>query len=255
MMTTTPVETIEPITRAEVETLARAEYARVADQLRSLAADDWSRPTDCPLWDVRAMAGHSTGMLSTFTGYRTLMRAMITATRAAKRSGAQLVDELTAKQVADHAELSTSQLIAEIDELGPTAARWRATRPALLRRMPTQEEVGGKKETWRLGYLFDVILTRDPWMHRVDVSRATDREMVLTADHDGRIVADVVAEWSRRHGQPFTLTLTGPAGGTYVSGRDGEDITIDAVEFCRALSGRASGSGQVHGLLAQEVPF
>lgn len=54
MMTATRVETIPPITRAEVEGLARTEYARVADQLRSLAPDDWSKPTDCPLWDVRA---------------------------------------------------------------------------------------------------------------------------------------------------------------------------------------------------------
>jgi hypothetical protein len=57
-----------------------------------------------------------------------------------------------------------------------------------------------------MGYLLDTILTRDPWMHRVDIARATGRDMVLTADHDGRIVADVVAEWARRHGQPFTLT-------------------------------------------------
>ena len=33
--------------------------------------------------------------------------------------------------------------------------------------------------------------------------------MELTAGHDGRLVADVVTEWARRHGQPFTLTLTG----------------------------------------------
>jgi hypothetical protein len=49
----------------------------------------------------------------------------------------------------------------------------------------------------------------------------------------------------------FTLTLTGPAGGEYVSGENGEHITIDAVEFCRTLSGRATGTG----LLTQEVPF
>ena len=79
-----------------------------------------------------------------------------------------------------------------------------------------KEEVGGKQETWRMGYLLDVILTRDPWMHRVDIARATGREMVLTPEHDGRIIADVVAEWARRHGQPFTLTLTGPAGGEFV---------------------------------------
>lgn len=251
MMTATRVETIPPITRAEVEGLARTEYARVADQLRSLAPDDWTKGTDCPLWDVRAMAGHTTGMLATFTGYRTLMGSMSAATKAAKQSGEPMVDALTAKQVADHAELSTAELIAKIDTVGPAAARWRATRPGLFRRMPLKEEVGGQTETWRIGYLLDLILTRDPWMHRVDVARATGREMVLTPEHDGRIVADVVAEWARRHGQPFTLTLTGPAGGVYVAGEDGEDITIDAVELCRTLAGRATGAG----LLRQEVPF
>ena len=251
MMTATQIEAIPPIARGEVETLARTEYARFADQLRSLSVDDWPKPTDCPLWDVRAMAGHSTGMLSTFTGYRTLMREMNTATKAAKRSGEAMVDELTAKQVADHADLSTSELIAKIDEIGPQAARWRASRPSLFRAMPIKEEVGGEPETWRLGYLLDIILTRDPWMHRVDIARATGMEMELTTEHDGRIIADVVAEWARRHGSPFTLTLTGPAGGPYTSGTDGEQITIDAVDFCRTLSGRATGSG----LLAQEVPF
>jgi hypothetical protein len=88
-------------------------------------------------------------------------------------------------------------------------------------------------------------------MHRVDITRATGREMVLTADHDGRLVADVVAEWARRHGQPFTLHLTGPAGGVFTQGTGGDELTLDAVEFCRTLSGRANGAG----LLTQEVPF
>ena len=102
-----------------------------------------------------------------------------------------------------------------------------------------------------MGYLLDVILTRDPWMHRVDIARATGREMVLTSAHDGRIIAAVVAEWAGRHGRPFTLALTGPAGGKYVAGEDGEHITMDAVEFCRTVSGRAVGTG----LLTHEVPF
>lgn len=251
MMTATRVQTIPPITRAEVERLAKTEYGRVADQLRSLDPSDWAKPTDCPLWDVRAMAGHSTGMLSTFTGYRTLMREMRAATKAAKQSGGPMIDALTAKQVADHANLSTSALVAKVDNIGPRAARWRATRSALFRRMPLKEEVGGQTETWNMGYLLDVILTRDPWMHRVDTARATGREIELTQEHDGRIIADVVAEWARRHGAPFTLTLTGRAGGEYVAGENGEHITIDAIEFCRTLSGRATGAG----LLTQEVPF
>ena len=73
----------------------------------------------------------------------------------------------------------------------------------------------------------------------------------MTPEHDGRIVADVVAEWARRHGRPFTLELEGPAGGTFQHGDGGERTTLDAVEFCRILSGRAVGTG----LLSTEVPF
>lgn len=197
MMTTTRVETIPPITRTEAEGLARTEYERVVDQLRSLAPDDWAKPTDCQLWDVRAMAGHSTRMLSTFTDYRTLMREMSAATKIAKRSGGPMIDALTAKQVADQADLSTSELITKIQDLGPRAARWRTTRSALFRKMPMKQEVAGEQETWRMAYLLDIILTRDPWMHRVDIARATGREIQLTAAHDGRIIADVVAEWAR----------------------------------------------------------
>lgn len=251
MMTETRVEQIPPITQEEVERLATTEYRRVADQLRSLDQQDWTKPTDCPLWDVRAMAGHTTGMLATFTGFRTLMGSMRAATKEAKRSGSPMVDALTAKQVADHADLSTAELIAKIDEVGARAARWRATRPGLFRRMPMKQEIGGQQETWRIGYLLDIILTRDPWMHRVDISRATGRQIELTPEHDGRIIADVVAEWARRHGKPFRLVLTGAAGGEYVVGEDGEQLTIDAVEFCRTLAGRTTGSG----LLNQEVPF
>ena len=251
MMTATTTDTIPAITRYEMQGLATTEYARAADQLRSLTPDDWSKPTDCPLWDVRAMAGHTLGMMSDFTSFRNLMRRMRAATKAAKEVGGPLVDSMTAMQVADHADLSTAELIAKVDEIGPRAARWRKKVPTLFRRMPMKEEVGGRVETWRMGYLLDVILTRDPWMHRVDIARATGREIVLTPEHDGRIVADVVAEWARRHGKPFTLTLTGSAGGIFVAGGGGDPITIDAIDFCRVLAGRAAGTG----LLSQAVPF
>jgi hypothetical protein len=95
---------------------------------------------------------------------------------------------------------------------------------------------------------------RDLWMHCVDAARATERPVELTADHDGRIVSDLVAEWAHRHGQPFVVELTGPAGGTYASqpGRpDAERLSLDAVEFCRTLAGRAPATG----LLTTVVPF
>ena len=52
--------------------------------------------------------------------------------------------------------------------------------------MPMKEEVGGEPETWRMGYLLDIVLTRDPWMHRVDIARATGRDSSSPPEHDGR---------------------------------------------------------------------
>ncbi len=57
--------------------------------------------------------------------------------------------------------------------------------------------------------------------------------MHLSADHDGRLVADIVAEWASTHRQPFELVLDGPAGGKYSQGVDGERVEIDALDFIR----------------------
>jgi len=84
--------------------------------------------------------------------------------------------------------------------------------PALVRALPLLPlgETMGTKLGWQpLGYLFDIGFTRDVWMHRVDIARATGRPLELTAGHDGRIVADILAEWASRHGEPFSLRLTG----------------------------------------------
>lgn len=80
-----------------------------------------------------------------------------------------------------------------------------------------------------MGYLL-VILTRDTWMHRVDIARAPARALVLTPDHDGRLVADVVVERSRRHGRPFTLELeaSGPRFEDHVDHDQHQDDELDA---------------------------
>jgi uncharacterized protein (TIGR03083 family) len=168
-----------------------------------------------------------------------------------KAKSGPMIDAMTALQIRDRADLSPAEIVNAFEQAAPRSVRARRRMPGLLRRMPMKVDPPFDNDGWRLGYLMDVIYNRDAWMHRVDVSRAIGREMVLTSDHDGRLVADIVVEWARRHGQPFTLTLTGPAGGVYVSGQGGETFELDAVEFCRILSGRAQGSG----LLSTEVPF
>ena len=250
MLTVTKVTSIPPVSRREARGLAAAENQRVLEQLRSLAPADWSQPTDCPGWDVRAMAAHVLGGMEGFSSYRKLVLLMRGAKRTAGPDGV-FVDGMTAFQVQERAHLDVATLLDRMEAVGPKAARFRSRVPAPMRRSTMEETVGGVPETWRMGYLLDVILTRDTWMHRVDVARATGREMVLTPEHDGRLVADVVAEWARRLDRPFVLELTGPAGGRFVHGEGGEELCLDVVEYCRILSGRASGAG----LLAQEVPF
>ncbi|GII01669.1 maleylpyruvate isomerase family mycothiol-dependent enzyme [Planobispora takensis] len=245
-MTITQIPRIE---HRQAAALSAAENDRFVDLVRSLEPGDWSEPTDCPAWDVRALVGHVLGMMELTCSVREFSHVGRAGSKAA--AGRPVIDGMTEVQVAERAHLTHGELVDRLTAAAPRASRARRRLPAPLRRIAMSQEFDGAREKWRLGYLFDVILTRDTWMHRVDVSRATGREMVLTAEHDGRIVADVVEEWARRHGRPYVLTLHGPAGGDFSGGDGGEEISLDAVEFCRILSGRGTGTG----LLGRQVPF
>lgn len=157
-------------------------------------------------------------------------------------------------QVRERAELTPDEVVARLATAAPKAVRARTRLPAFLREHVTMAVDGPVFEKWKLGYLVDTVYLRDLWMHRIDLARAVGGTFEPTAGHDGRIVADVVAEWARRHGKPFHLELTGDAGGTYVhrpSAPHAEHLSLDAVEFTRTLAGRAPASG----LLTTVVPF
>jgi uncharacterized protein (TIGR03083 family) len=232
---------------------AAAEYARGAELLARLEPGHWSAPTVNTGWDVRATAGHTVGMIEMMSSFPNLIRQQFAASRAARRTDALVsLDELTALQVRLNAALTPTQLIAKWRALAPKAVRGRRRLPAFLRNraMPEAQLVGGQLERWTLGYLVDVILTRDPFMHRLDICQATGLPPQVTPEHEGRIVDDVVREWAARHGRPYHLELTGPAGGVWGTG-DGERISLDALDFCRVVSGR----GDATGLLTTAVPF
>ncbi len=163
-----------------------------------------------------------------------------------------MIDALNATQVRERAAMTTTQLRDRLLTIAPKAVGARRRTPAPMRSLLRfRQDPPFDVERWQYGFLVDTIFTRDTWMHRLDISRATGRDMVLSQAHDGRLVAGVVAEWARRHGKPFTLTLTGVAGGRWQTADGGELIELDALEFCWTVSGRAQGSG----LLATPVPF
>lgn len=254
-----------PPTRPERIALAREAYSRFADLAARVPPEGWGRPTDCAGWTVRDLVGHMVGAMRSASSLREMASQQREINRRARRDrDADPVDIMTAVQVELAAGLSEADLVAQCRALVDPATRGRRRTPAPLRRLVRFPVlVGGVEESWRLGYLVDVVLTRDAWLHRVDLARALGVAPVLTRDHDARIVADVVAEWGRRHGRPARLHLTGPAGGRYLLPdstlpvepiepvRPADVLTMDAVEFCRVLSGRAPGDG----LLATPVPF
>lgn len=252
--TITDVADIRPVDRAEGLDLGEVAYQRLIDELAGLSAGDWGRPTDCTLWTVRDLAGHVAGMMWSMSTLRRSAAEQAQSARRAKRAGGSPLDAMTAIQVERMADLTTDELVDRMRELVATAVAGRRRPPEVLAsRLSFPQDVDGVVEKWSMSYLLGPIVTRDTWLHRVaDLARAVDRPPALDPDHDGRIVADVVAEWARRHGAAFELTLTGPAGGSFRSGTGGPSLEVDAIEFCRMLSGRAEPN---HELLETQVPF
>jgi uncharacterized protein (TIGR03083 family) len=246
---TTDAAIAAPLEHREAMGLAETEFARMVALLHALTPDDWARPTVCALWDVRAMASHVLGMAESQASFRQFLHDYRS---ASKRTSGKMIDAMTATQVAERTSMNAGEIINGLAAVAPKAVAARRRTPAPLRwAVRMKQDPPFETEKWRFGYLVDTVFTRDTWMHRLDISRATGQAMVLTAEHDGRLIADAVAEWARRHAQPFTLSLNGPAGGTWRVGDAGEHLELDALDFCWIVGSRQQGTG----LLATEVPF
>jgi uncharacterized protein (TIGR03083 family) len=230
------------ITRPEARVIAEEEFRRFAALMASLSEDEWARPTDCTEWDVRKMALHVLGSGDAQASVREFVRQL--------RRGIPLnreidshhwVDGMNELQIRERSHLTNDEIVAQLTSIGPKAVKGRWGTPFPVRYLPIPF---GPPIGWvPLKYLLDVGFTRDTWAHRIDACVALGRKMELTANHDGRLVADIVAEWAQIHGEPFELVLEGPAGGKFSQGVNGERVEIDALEFIRVLSGRRPGTG------------
>jgi uncharacterized protein (TIGR03083 family) len=243
MNTAVDVSTIPRIMHAEAMRIADVENLRVAAMLRNLEAVDWAKPTDCPRWDVRALAAHMVGAAAGQASPREFLRQVRAGRPVVVEIGAQYWwDGMNEIQVRERSDRTIEQLVAEWVYIAPRALKVRRKLPRPIAKLPLLKlpsPIGRQC----VGYLFDVGFTRDAWMHRIDLAEATGKPFNADAGHDGRIVADLVAEWATTHGLPFVLELTGPAGGLYTQGTSGEHVTIDAIEFARTLAERAHGDG------------
>ena len=240
--TTTPTELAPRITRSEARTLAEEEFRRFADLVATLDGDDWGHPTDCTAWDVRAIALHVLGSAEAQASVGEFLHQLRRGIPLNKQIDSHhWVDGMNELQIRERTNLSTDDLVTALAAVGPKAVAGRWGTPPPMRHLPLPF---GPPLGWApLKYLLDVGFTRDTWAHRIDICSALGRDMHPTPEHDGRLVADLAAEWAALHGEPFELILHGPAGGSFRQGAGGEHVEIDALDFVRTLSGRLPGAG------------
>jgi uncharacterized protein (TIGR03083 family) len=232
---------IPAIWRAEVRALAETETERFLELVESLEPDDWARPTACTLWNVGQILAHQAGAYAGWASGREFRRQM--SVRPAR--GQLMEDALSTRQVADRTGRTPAELMAELRAAVPRAIANRQRVPGPLRLLGLPHPVAG---VLRLGHLLDVTYTRDTWMHRLDISRATGRPMRLTREHDGRIVALVVRDLARPlaaklGGRSVVFELAGPAGGAWRIGAaptPAATVRMDALDFNILASGRFS---------------
>ncbi|MEO8908414.1 MAG: maleylpyruvate isomerase family mycothiol-dependent enzyme [Microbacteriaceae bacterium] len=215
--------------------VASAEYARILTLLRDLDENEWATLTDCDPWTVRDMVAHLIGQAEATASIREQLR-QLRAGNTHKGDG-ELMPAVNSAQISARSGLSSIERVDLLADAAARGVRARSALPAAVRMLQLPLPA-----PWRwtsFGYLYGPIYTRDAWVHRIDICAATGREMVLTAEHDGLIVADLVAELGAGSGKGrgANVDLTGPAGGHFGTG---SALAYDAIEFCRALAGRSS---------------
>jgi uncharacterized protein (TIGR03083 family) len=252
----TDAQSIPRIEHDEAMPIAAREYQCFLDLLQELDGDDWARQTDNDEWDVRATALHVLGASASNASMREMAHQMRHGRKLFSEIGSERhwhhwVDGVNEVQVRERADLSNDALVRAFADIAPKAVRGRTKLPRPLRALRVVDLPPPYTRRMPLGWLTDVVYTRDTWMHRVDIAHATGRPVAVTAEHDGRLIADMVAEWAGLYDTAFDVELTGPAGGRYRRGTGGEHVVVDAVEFVRILSGRAPGAG----VLANSMPL
>lgn len=237
---------IPPLTHREAMSMAAEEMKRFVSLIEALGDDDWPKPTACTLWSVKDIVAHQAAHI---TG--TISRRHASAQMSPKlmkpyqQRGMDFLDAWNQSQVDLRGDASPDALIAEVREHSEASLRGRDRMiPALLRDIPLP--LPGLDQPRSPGYIFDLIYTRDMWMHRIDICQATGRKMTFDSGHDARTVALIVRDLALKcrrglGGRAAILELTGAAGGRYQIGHTTHAdamIEIDIQTFATLTSGR-----------------
>ena len=239
-VTITSAENI-PYTHAdEAHRLMTAALSRFMNLIESLAPEDWSKPTPCTAWNVHDMVSHQAGGYTSGFSYGEMFRQF----SHIPKPGQLPEDAINALQVGARADKSPADLIAELKQVGEKTIHNWAYGFRAVKWIAIPHPVGGFLS---LRHLMWVTHSRDTWMHRLDICRATNHPFKQTREHDGRINELVVLDAAKKlnkklKGRAITLVLTGIAGGTWQIGRGNPaaEMEMDALDFNIFVSGRFS---------------
>jgi uncharacterized protein (TIGR03083 family) len=246
-------------------TMSAEELRRFLVLVESLGDEDWSQQTACSLWTVKDIVAHQAAHVSGFISLRNYIDQVNPAVlRPYRQNGMSILDAMNQAQVDLRRHRTPAELIAEIRDAAPRSLKGRDRIPAFLRALTLP--LPGLDQPRSLGYLFDLIYTRDMWMHRIDICSATGRKMPLDSAYDGRTVALIVRDLAQKcgrglNGRSAILELTGAAGGSYRIGRNptpAATIEMDALAFCVLTSGREKAANvltSARATISGDIPF
>lgn len=246
-MTTSQLSGVEiaPLTHDEAMQMSTEELRRFQALVGSLSDADWSQSTACDLWTVKDIVAHQAAHVRGFTSLGSFLGQLSPRLlRPYLKQGMSMLDAWNQSQVDLRRDATPAQLIAEINDHTTASLRGRDRIPAFVRSITLPAP--GLDQPRSMGYVFDLIYTRDMWMHRMDICVATGRTMTIDSDHDRRIVALIVRDLAEkaRHGlkgRGALLELTGPAGDSYhIGGQPSTEatVTLDVPTLALLTSGR-----------------
>lgn len=228
------------------------------DLLTSIEGDEWHRRTVCDEWDVADIVGHLIGQAEDVLKPWSFPRRF----RKGKRVYPDLprFDAHMMVQADEHRGTPPDELRELFDTQWAKATRKISRNPELIRRITMQADGFPRMA---LGYVHDILLARDLWMHRDDMCQALGRPFDA-GPYAEEVIAQVMYDvidgpwWGDR--PTVVLELTGQGGGTYRLGRD-EPVgraAVDAVGYMRTLSGRDDApvvSGDADAVRSCRMPF
>jgi len=239
--------------------VAANENLLFSELIGSLGPEDWDGPTDCDLWSVRDIVAHLIGWGEGLTSPREGLHQFAASRRRVREMGGS-TNAQNQIQVEDRRDMTIDELIAAYERASARLLKLRNRIGVVGRAIPWYNPILGGFAT--VGFVADSIFTRDTFMHRIDISLATDRELVMGL-HQDLLIADIVRDWAGRAGIPVRVELEGSGGGTFVNQDARVTVRTSAVDFCRAMTGRippesldAQGdAGDVERALAARAPF